>query len=116
MKVASWNCRGLGKTNKVEAIRDIIKTKRPDILFIQETKMSDVEVSALMHCSWTMNQGKAISSNGASGGITTFLSSKYVIKNVKENEHWLLTKFQEKYDSNDYYVCNVYSPTHDSDK
>ena len=99
MKVVSWNCIGLGETNKVEAIRDIIKSKRPDILLIQETKMSDVEVLALLHCVWTINQGKAISSNGASRGITNFLSSKYVIKNVKENQNWLLIEFQEKDDS-----------------
>ena len=106
----------MGGTNKVEAIKDIIKSERTDILLIQETKMSDVEVLALSHCFWTNNHGKDISSNGASGVIETFFSSKYVIKNVKENQNWLLIEFQEKDDSNDYYVCNVYGPTHYRDK
>ena len=44
MKAVSWNCRGLGGENKVESIRNILKSGRPDILLLQETKMSDVEV------------------------------------------------------------------------
>ena len=83
MKTVSWNCRGLGGANKVEAIKDIIKFERPYILLIQETKMSDVEVLVLSHLFWKNIQGNSISSIGASGGITTFFSSKYVIKNVK---------------------------------
>ena len=62
------------------------------------------------------NPRKSYKRNCASGGIITFFSSKYVVKDVKENQNWLLTEFQEKDDSNDYYVCNVYSPTHHNDK
>ena len=47
MKVVSWNYRGLGIENKVEAIRNIIKSESPDILLLEETKMSDVEVLVL---------------------------------------------------------------------
>ena len=68
----------------MEAIKDIINYERIDILLLQETKMSDVEVLALSHWFWTKNQGNAISSKGALGGIATFFSSKYEIKNVKE--------------------------------
>ena len=93
MKVVSWNCRGLGRENKVESIRNIIKSRRLDILLLQETKISDVEVMVLSQHFWTNSQGFAISSKGALGGITTFFSSKYDIKNVKENQHWLLTEF-----------------------
>ena len=100
MKIVSWNYRGRGRTNKVEAIKDIIKNK----------------VLALSQLFWKNNQGNAISSRGASGRITTLFSSKYVIKNVKENQHWLLTEFQEKDDPIVNYVCNVYNPTHYRDK
>ena len=39
MKVVSWNYRGLGGSSKVEALKYIVKTEKPDILLIQETKM-----------------------------------------------------------------------------
>ena len=100
----------------MEAIRNIIKSQRPDILLLQETKMSDVEVLVLSQHFWTTNQGIAISSRGASGGIATFFASKYEIKTVKENQHWLLSEFKEKDDPNISYVCNVYGPTHCRDK
>ena len=83
----------MGRAKKVEAIKDIIKSERLDIVLIQETKMSDVEVLALSQHFWTNNQGNTISSRGALGGISTFFSSKYEIKNVKENQHWILTEF-----------------------
>ena len=47
LKTVSWNCRGLGGLTKVEAIKDIIKTEKLDILLLQETKMLDVEAMAL---------------------------------------------------------------------
>ena len=47
LKTVSWNCRGLGGLIKVESIKDIIKTEKPNILLLQETKMLDVEATAL---------------------------------------------------------------------
>ena len=47
LKIISWNCKGLGGLNNVEAIKDIIKSEKPDILLLQETKMLDVEAMAL---------------------------------------------------------------------
>ena len=91
MKAISRNCRGLGGENKVEAIKNIIKSERPDILLLQETKMSDVEVLALSQHFWNSSQGFSISSIGASRGIASFFASKYEIKTMKENQDWLLT-------------------------
>ena len=87
MKAISWNWRGLGEANKVEEIKYIIRHERPDLLLIQETKMSDVEVLALSQHFWKNSQGNAISSRGASRGIVTFFSSNYDIKNIKENQY-----------------------------
>ena len=44
MKVVSWNCRGLGGSIKVEALKNLLKSEKPDILLIQETKMPEEEV------------------------------------------------------------------------
>eukprot|EP00253_Pinus_taeda_P013757 PITA_13757 len=41
MKIVSWNCRGMGSRIKEEGIRSLIKTKTPNILLIQETKLED---------------------------------------------------------------------------
>ena len=41
MKYISWNCRGLGSTLKEEAMRDLIRIHKPEILLVQETKMEE---------------------------------------------------------------------------
>lgn len=43
MIVVSWNCRGLGTTFKVNAVRDILAKEFPDIFMIQETKTNSQE-------------------------------------------------------------------------
>ena len=65
---------------KVEAIKEIIKSERPDILLLQETKILDVEAMALS-CHFSKNiKGKSISSKGAIGGISTIILGKFVVK------------------------------------
>ena len=82
MKVISWNYRGLGGSSKVEAIKEIIKAERPDILLIQETKMSYVETMSLSR-SWKNCHGKAISSRGASGG-DSYIILKQILNKINE--------------------------------
>ena len=67
-------------------------------MLVQETKMPDVEVMALSCCLWKNSTGKSISSKGASRGITTIISSNFVVKSIRESHHWLLTEIQEKED------------------
>ena len=84
MKLVSWNYRGLGGSIKVEALKKIINTKKPDILLIQETKIPEDEVMSRPSLFWKFSVGKAISSRGASGGITTFCrADKFNIKSAK---------------------------------
>ena len=87
MKTVSWNCRGLGGLSKVEAIKEIIKPERPDILLLQETTMPDVEAMALSCLFWKNRKGKAISSKGASGGIATIILDNFLVKSMRESHH-----------------------------
>jgi exonuclease III len=38
MKILSWNCRGLGHTSAIRALKKLIQTHQPDIIFLIETK------------------------------------------------------------------------------
>jgi exonuclease III len=44
MKILSWNCRGLGKPSAVRALRQLILTHHPDIVFLTETKLQKSEI------------------------------------------------------------------------
>ena len=70
MIVLSWNCRGLRHPSKINFLKDLIKIEKPDILLIQETKLSSQEIDAIIEKS-RIYEGQAISTTGASGGIST---------------------------------------------
>ena len=113
MKLVSWNCRGLGGSIKVEALKNILNTEKPDILLVQETKMPGDEVMSRSSLFWKNNVGKAISSRGALGGISTLCrNDKFNIKSTKENTCWILVEVQNKSNLELIYICNVYGPTH----
>ena len=67
MNLDSWNCIGLGGSIKVEALKNIINTEKPDILLIQETNIPEDEVMIRASLFWKFSVGKDISSRGASG-------------------------------------------------
>ena len=78
MKYVSWNCRGLGKKLKEEALKDIVRIHSPEILLIQETKMEDNPLLQTSKTFWRKGPGRAVSAKGASGGFASLWdSSKY---------------------------------------
>jgi exonuclease III len=72
MKLVSWKCRGLGSKFKVEAMKDIIRAEKPNVLLVQETKLSNFDLMSLNKIFWPASTGVAVSSRGASGGLATF--------------------------------------------
>lgn len=47
MKLLSWNCRGLGNPRTVRVLRDLIKSQKPDLLFLSETLVDNNVVDNL---------------------------------------------------------------------
>ena len=83
----------MGGSIKVEALKNIINTKKPDILLIEETNMLEDKVMNRSSLFWKFSRGEAISSRGASGGVETFNKAyKFDIKSIKENTHLLLVE------------------------
>ena len=71
MQYVSWNCRGLGSTLKEEAIKDLIRLVRPEVLLIQETKLEEDALLRASDVFWKKGPGRAVSARGASGGLAT---------------------------------------------
>ncbi len=40
MRILSWNCWGVGRTPTVRALKALIRSEGPDIVFVVETKSS----------------------------------------------------------------------------
>ena len=69
MKVVSWNCRGLGGTQKIEVLKRFKTMEASSILLIQEKKKSAKDSLDTVKSIWPKGTGKATNANGASGGL-----------------------------------------------
>lgn len=47
MKIAAWNCRGLGNRPAVRGLLDFQKAENVDIIFLSETKMDERRMQRL---------------------------------------------------------------------
>ncbi|KAK3199924.1 hypothetical protein Dsin_023339 [Dipteronia sinensis] len=72
MIICSWNVRGLGRGEKRRMVRDMISSHKPQIVFIQESKLQVFDrkvVSSLGGSSLT--RGIGVEADGAAGGLLT---------------------------------------------
>jgi exonuclease III len=117
MKITSWNCRGLGSKKKEEALRDIIKATRTDILLIQETKMSQQDSIKVLKNVWRSSQGLADNARGASGGLCTLWNdSKIDLIRSDLCMHWIFTQLLHKESGQTVSLFNIYVPQHIEEK
>ena len=88
MNLVSWNCRGLGGNQKAEEIKRLKFSEKISILTIQGTKMKEKYNMAILNKIWKNGEGKAVSSQGASGCILTWWDkSLYRLTSASENKH-----------------------------
>jgi exonuclease III len=72
MNFIAWNCQGLGNPKTVRALRKLISTHKPDLIFIMETKLLDTQYYFLnsyidTYSSYTINC--SVSGGGRAGGL-----------------------------------------------
>jgi exonuclease III len=117
MKVVSWNCRGMGRKVKEEAIRTLLRIETPDILLIQETKMEDKDFLQISKKFWNKGGGQVVSARGASGGLGTLWNiNKYSLVTEILNTHWLFLKLQHLDTKEVFSLFNVYVPVNAGEK
>ncbi|KAL8520443.1 hypothetical protein ACS0TY_011099 [Phlomoides rotata] len=74
MIILSWNCRGLGNPAIIPALVELVKTRKPDVIFLFETlsvssRVEEVRVRLKFESCFS------ISSIGRSGGLCVFWKS-----------------------------------------
>jgi len=106
----------MGSPLKLKAIRDLLKQEQPDLLLIQETKISaqDFQYQSQNFKNFT---GVSTGSEGASGGIGTIWNkNKWEIINSQFCNWWVRTDLKNKGSQEIYYIYNIYAPNHYRDK
>ena len=71
MQIVSWNYKGLGNPIKSEAVKDLMKMDRFDIILLQETRIDEESLLLLSKSNWKMSAGKVVSARGTSRGLAT---------------------------------------------
>ncbi|CAM8890635.1 unnamed protein product [Rhodiola kirilowii] len=73
MKIFSWNCRGLGRPQTVRTLVDAIRTHRPQIVCLLETKKDEVGWD-LMKWKLGFQNCFVVASRGKAGGLAVLWS------------------------------------------
>ncbi|XP_042980139.1 uncharacterized protein LOC122310310 [Carya illinoinensis] len=101
MKILSWNCRGLGNPWTVQDLHHLVKEKRPDIVFLIETKLMAKNFEGIKRrMAW--DGCFVVEAIGRSGGLVLLwkdeeevdivnFSQHHISAYVGKDERWLLT-------------------------
>ncbi|GLT57064.1 hypothetical protein SLA2020_300650, partial [Shorea laevis] len=81
MKLISYNVRGLGSILKRKEVGKLVRLERPDVLFLQETKLEKIE-DDLCKCLWFSDDFDWVKkeSVGASGGMLCVWNKREFVK------------------------------------
>src|SRR4051794_3923088 len=86
MSLLCWNCHSLGSDATVGELHWLVKTFRPGILFLSETKLWDTKARNFM---WSLGYtgSFAVSCEGCSGGLALFWKQPYSVSLRGANSH-----------------------------
>lgn len=89
MKILCWNVRGISNPRTFRVVKDVIRRRNPDIIFLSEVRC---EQSRLVSLKTSLNL-----TQGAGGGICILWNDKVSISVVSSSWHFIDTKIS--YDS-----------------
>ena len=78
MNLVSWNCRGLGGNQKVEAIKRFKVLENISILTITEIEMQEEDSLSILNKFWNNGDGKSVNAQGDLGGMLTLWDKSHV--------------------------------------
>ena len=107
MIVLSWNVRGLNIIPRQKAVRRLIESQSPDLVFIQETKLS---LDALANCAariWPQGSWQGVGAWNSSGGVACFWDPR------KVSPLWWFSSFEN---GQRCLLSNIYAPIDISSK
>jgi hypothetical protein len=94
MKILAWNCRGLGKPSAVRALKHLILTHHPDLIFLSETKLQRAEFESKINTFGNRLPHKfcvdcTVSSNSRRGGLAMIWTSNVNLSVISSNERMI---------------------------
>jgi exonuclease III len=91
MKILSWNCRGPGKPSAIRALKKLLQSHQPSIVFLMETKFKQSDfnnkfkqIGDIYHNSCIVDCTN--SNNNRSGGLAMFWTADVKLDIISYNE------------------------------
>ena len=113
-KILSWNCRGLGRLDKCDVVRNVIRQSRCDICMLQETKMNENNLNYVSVLPFFFERNcVVVHAHNTSGGL--LISWKYTYKLISSwgTRHTCSALLQQINSGAFLLVTNVYGPSTD---
>jgi exonuclease III len=113
IKIITWNVRGLNDKSKRSSIRNFIKSKNPDIVCLQETKLSLVPENIYRQIfGRRYDKGICLLAQGTSGGIIlTWKKSMFTCDGRILKENVITADLRLMMDDQMIKITGVYGPT-----
>jgi exonuclease III len=94
MKVLSWNCRGLGKATAIRALKKLLQTHKPDVIFLMETKFTQADFQKRCKLSGDTFPNSfivncCISTSNRSGGLAMFWTNDVNLNIIAYNDRYI---------------------------
>ncbi|GMJ01587.1 hypothetical protein HRI_003827900 [Hibiscus trionum] len=97
MKILSWNVRGLGQSQTIGCLRNVLRDVNPTIIFLIETKLQCSRMEKVQKsCGYQF--GIDFSSNGRSGGLSLAWKSNCKVTLCSFSAHHINVLFDEDMD------------------
>ncbi|GKV27657.1 hypothetical protein SLEP1_g36796 [Rubroshorea leprosula] len=104
--------RGLGGTLKKKEVRRLVQEEKPDFLFLQETKLENVDIGICRQL-WNSDEVDWVAkgSSGASGGLLCLWDSRQFVKReVFSGDGFVGLAGEWGANKRQYFLINVYGP------
>ena len=113
MRILGWNCRGIYNASIVRALGAQIKGARPNLIFLSETKATDVRMDSVKS-SLNFDNKIIVEAKGSVGGLCIMWKNGLSIIGVEHNKNMIAIKISDAVC--DWLLVGFYGPPYHSKK
>jgi hypothetical protein len=107
MSLLSWNCRGLGNLQAVRDLCRLVKDKKPNLVFLMETKLPSHRMEAIkFKIGYASNF--VVDNVGRSGGLALIWSEEVRVDIQNFSQRHISAKVQMEANGNSWYLTGFY--------
>ena len=112
MIVVSWNVRGLNSIPRQKVVRRLIESQSPDVICIQETKLS---IEGLANCAsriWPQGSWQGVGALNSLGGVACFWDPRKVSPLWWISSQFSISLVASNFETGErFFLSNIYAPT-----